>query len=58
MDYSDIDHIKISDEQYKNNILYQYPHLDETMSISELENCIDYLQSLPELKHQIIFDKL
>jgi hypothetical protein len=41
MDYSDLEHVEITDEQYRNNLLCQYPHLDETLSIDELEKLID-----------------
>ena len=69
MNYGDLDHIPITSAQYKANLLYQYPHLDPTFSITELENLIDILQvpydtriafcqatgSLPELVQRIIF---
>jgi hypothetical protein len=42
--YSDIEHVEITDEQYKANIVYQYPHLDESLSVSELEFLVDILQ--------------
>ena len=41
MDYSDLDHIEITDEQYHANLLYQYPELDAVLTIAELEDYID-----------------
>ena len=69
MNYGDLDHIPITDDQYHANLLHQYPHLDPDFSITELENLIDILQvpydtriafcqatgSLPELVQRIIF---
>jgi hypothetical protein len=43
VDYSDIDSAPITDEQYKNNLLRQYPHLDPKLTIAQLEHAIDAL---------------
>ncbi len=43
VDYSDIDSTPITDEQYKNNLLSQYPHLDPKLTIAQLEQAIDAL---------------
>jgi hypothetical protein len=42
--YGDLDTLSITDAQYKSNIIYQYPHLDESLPVTELECLIDYLQ--------------
>ena len=44
MNYGDLDHIPVTDAQYKANLLYQYPHLDPSLSVTELESRIDILQ--------------
>jgi len=42
--YGDLDIPSITDEQYKLNLIHQFPHLDSSLPISELECLIDYLQ--------------
>ena len=42
--YGDLDHIQITDDQYHNNLIHQYPHFDPTLSVPELESLIDILQ--------------
>jgi len=70
--YNDLDHIPITDEQYHSNLVHQYPHLDPTFSLDELEFIIKVLQvpyerrlaffqvtrCLPELAQQIIMSHL
>lgn len=42
--YGDLDILPITDDQYKSNLIHQFPHLDPSLPISELECLIDYLQ--------------
>ena len=70
--YNDLDHIPVTDEQYHANLVHQYPHLDPTFPIGELEFIIEVLQvpyefrlafcqvtrHLPELVQQIIMSHL
>ena len=42
--YGDLDHIQITDDQYHNNLIQQYPHFDPTLAVPELESLIDILQ--------------
>lgn len=42
--YGDLDTLPITDAQYKSNLICQYPHLDASLSVTELECLIDYLQ--------------
>ena len=72
MNYGDLDHVPITDAQYQANLLHQYPHLDPSFSVTELENLIDILQVpyddrlafcqvtrlLPELIQRLIFKKM
>ena len=72
MNYGDLDHIPVTGAQYQANLLYQYPHLDPTFSVTELESLIDILQVpyddrlafcqvtslLPELIKRLIFQKM
>ena len=70
--YDDVDSDPITDEQYRHNILYQYPHLDNNYALGELELLVDYLhtplefriafcqvtRSLPEYTQREIFNIL
>ena len=72
MNYGDLDHVSITSTQYKANLLHQYPHLDPSFSVTELESLIDILQIpyddrvafcqvtslLPELIQRLIFKKM
>jgi hypothetical protein len=42
VDYSDLDAPSITDEQYRANLLHQYPDLDPSLDTAQLEWIIDY----------------
>jgi len=48
--YGDLDTLSITDYQYKSNLICQYPHLDASLPVTELECLIDYLQVPGEIR--------